>query len=910
MVHQQNRRWFLSLIAVMVAFCVASVSWAQAKSEASGTKMITALKTAETSQSAVVYIKGDQELVYTSVKQPYPSGVILYFPNTALYLEDVQLDSVQNSQVIEAVLTSELTEKGTTSRIEILLKQDVPYSVSLEDGTLKVAFPKPETAPAVKTAAPAQPERMADTPPAPITAVTATRLKTITFTELERGVQINLIGDGTIRDFKSFTVGNPARIVFDIDDIKGTSSREEMLAVDTPWVKRVRHYGYPDRLRVVLDTYPQHLDAFSTRSTEDGLMILVGAKVSPAAAEPPSAEAAPAPAAEAAPVPVADAKPAWINRLDFSSGEAGKSTIIIGTTHPVTYDLVKATERQLRLKLFNTRLPSYRQRPLITTRFNSAVDRVTPVQTETMKDRTEVVIELRESVPYRVEQVDNLLLVNFEASTIPPRPFEQAKMPTWQKVLEDPSVPPMEAMEPKPTAPPTAAPQQPAVAPQPPAAVAAAPTPPTAPGQLPTTADGQPLYTGEKIALDFYDTDIKNVFRILREVSGKNFAIDKNVTGKVTLTLENPVPWDQVLALVLKMNQLGMIYEGDIVRIATLQTLAKEEELRRGKLKATLKAKEQQKVLEPLYTEYIPISYANASSEIRPLLSPLLTKGRGKISVDDRTNLIIITDTADVIAQAKELVMQLDAVTPQVIIEARVVEASTAFTRDLGIQWSATVGPQQSGNLGGQIQYDAAVNLLRGSNLGTIGLNFTKIGGFAMTLDAQLTASETQNKTKIISAPKVVTLDNKAATIKQGLQYPYNKLDADGNTTTEFIDIVLQLTVTPHVTPDDRISMNIKVTKSDLAGIVNNQQSFNTIESENELLDDDGETVVIAGILKTTATVDESGVPGLKNIPLLGWLFKNRGVIDNKQELLIFLTPRILRLEQRTITRTGSAVGG
>jgi len=908
MVHQQRRRWHLSIIAVLVTFCVASVSWAQTTSESPGAKMITGLKTEETSDSALVFIQGNQELVYTSVKQPYPAGVILYFPNTSLFLEEVQIDSVQNSEVIEAVLTSELTEKGTTSRIEILLRQDVPYTVSLENGQLKVAFPIPETPSVTVAEKVAQLTAPKEESAKPKYVMAATQLSTITFSELDNGLQVNLIGDGTITDYKSFTVRNPARIVLDINHIQGTSTKEEMIAVDTPWVKRIRHYGYPDRLRVVLDTYPEHLDAFSAAPADDGLKILVGTPpplLAPAAA--PAAAPTEAPAVTAAPkpaAPVIPTEPAWINRIDFTSGDAGKSTVIIGTTHPVAHDLVKTSDRQLRLKLFNTRLPAYRERPLITTRFNSAVDRVTPVRTEDMKDRTEVVIELRESVPYRLEQVDNLLLVNFEASDIPPKPFEQAKLPTWQKVLaetEPPAPAAVETVEAKPVAPPAPGTPQPAVA--------VTPTAPTIPGQLPTATADQPVYTGEKIALDFYDTDIKNVFRILREVSGKNFAIDKNVTGKVTLTLENPVPWDQVLALVLKMNQLGMVYEGDIVRIATLQTLAKEEELRRGKLEAQLKAKEQQKALEPLLTQYIPISYANASSEIRPLLEPLLTKGRGKLSVDDRTNLVIITDTAEVITQARELVLQLDAVTPQVIIETRVVEASTAFTRDLGIQWSTTVGPNQSGNLGGQIAYDAAVNLLRGSNLGTIGLNFTKIGGSSMTLDAQLTASETQNKTKIISAPKVVTLDNKAATIKQGLQYPYNKLDADGNTTTEFIDIVLQLTVTPHVTPDDRISMNIKITKSDLAGIVNNQQSFNTIESENELLVDDGETVVIAGILKNTVTEDQSGVPGLKNIPLLGWLFKNKGVIDNKEELLIFLTPRILRLEQRSVTRTGS-VGG
>jgi type IV pilus assembly protein PilQ len=413
---------------------------------------------------------------------------------------------------------------------------------------------------------------------------------------------------------------------------------------------------------------------------------------------------------------------------------------------------------------------------------------------------------------------------------------------------------------------------------------------------------GEKKYTGEKIALDFYDTDIKNVFRILREISGQNFAIDKDVTGKVTLTLDKPVPWDQVLDLVLRMNQLGSVQEGNITRIATLQTLAREEELRRGQFEARLKAEEQQEALEPLTTVYMPISYANASSDIQPHLEPLLTKGRGSISVDQRTNLIIFTDVPSKVEQAKEIVKRLDTVTPQVLIEARIVEANANFARNFGIDWEATIGPSYSGNLGGDIGYNLATNNLGVANTGVLGITFNKIGGTPLTLNAQLQALESLGEGKIISTPKIITLDNKAATIKQGTQFPYNKLDADGNTTTEFIDIVLQLTVTPHVTPDDRIAINVQITKADQTGLVGNIPVLATKDATTELLVNDGETFVIAGIIKNTVTEGQDGVPGLMHIPLLGWLFKNKVLSDAKEELLIFITPKIIRLEQRNFS--------
>ncbi|MBW1754451.1 MAG: type IV pilus secretin PilQ [Deltaproteobacteria bacterium] len=404
-------------------------------------------------------------------------------------------------------------------------------------------------------------------------------------------------------------------------------------------------------------------------------------------------------------------------------------------------------------------------------------------------------------------------------------------------------------------------------------------------------------FTGEKIALNFYDTDIKNVFRILMNVSGKNFAIDKDVKGKVTLTLDKPVPWDQVLDLVLKMNRLGVAYEGDIVRIATLKTLKAENAYQQAKFASDKKLIEHEKALEPLITEYIPISYADASSDILPHI--VLTEGRGSVTVDVRNNQIIITDVSENVEQAKETIKQIDKVTPQVIIEARIVEATSTFSRQIGSLWGVTGGPKYQPGLDGNLAWDmSAMN--PAPSIGEIGVQFTSLGSSAFELlDLRLQASESEGQIKIVSSPRVLTLDNTAASIKQGLAYPYNKLDADGNTVTEFKDIALQLDVTPHVTPDNRIAMKINVQNNEVGALIAGQISFTTKEAQTELLVDDGDTIIIAGIRKTRKDTGESGVPGLRRIPILGWLFKSKTKSDDLEELLIFITPRIVTLEQR-----------
>ncbi len=583
----------------------------------------------------------------------------------------------------------------------------------------------------------------------------------------------------------------------------------------------------------------------------------------------------------------ADTTPTIIDRIDFSTLENGKSSIIVGVAEGVIdYDIQTLNPRTLRVRVFNARLPEYRRnRPLITTRFESAVDRISPVPAADMNNGTDLVVELRERVPYRPVAENNLLTLHFDASGIGPRPFASAGLAPWQEFMET------------------------ATANAPGAEVSLA----TAGEEENPYADllnENKEYTGQKIALDFYKTDIKNVFKILQQVSGKNYAVDKNVTGEVTISLEKPVPWDQVLDLILDMNQLGKVEQGDIIRIATTATLSAEEAAKQKKIQAIRQRMEEQKTLDPLVTEYIPISYANAGSEILPHLKDILTKDRGTITVDGRNNQLIVTDTRPKIEKAREIINKIDKVTPQVLIEARIVEINNDFNRDVGVAWNASGDDIYKSGLDGQYSYNVAMNTpmltaQSAAGQGTIGLNFTRLDawGTPIVLDAALKAMESENKGKIISTPKILTLDNKKATIKQGQRFPFQTVE-DDEVDIQFEDVDLSLEVTPHVTPDRRVSLLIKTTKNEIIGFIETGDPIiSTNEAETELLVDDGETIVIGGVVKNDTKYTESGFPILKEIPMIGWLFKAKSQSNVKQELLIFMTPRIVQLEQKHLVQ-------
>jgi type IV pilus assembly protein PilQ len=593
---------------------------------------------------------------------------------------------------------------------------------------------------------------------------------------------------------------------------------------------------------------------------------------SESAAQSPTKESKPQSASKA----ISSKGSSVIDRLDFSSETSGKSSIIVGTTVPANYELTKISDRTLKLRIYNSHLPEFRQhRPLITTRFASAIDRITPVQA-TDANATDIMIELRELVPYRPVQEGSVITLSFDASSLAPRKMDTAQLPDWQQALAQSSAPAsQQATTPSGNSKP----------------IIQSVLDPT--DEMPVNVEEQihpelverKVYTGQKIALDFYETDIKNVFRILQQVSGKNYAVDKDVTGEVTISLEKPVPSDQVMDLILQMNDLGKKEQGDIIRIAKTSKLKREEEEMAAKI-AAIRAKEaEKKLLEPVEIEFIPINYASAKSEVKDKVKNMVTKGRGSIDVDERNNQIIIQDTRKVIEKVKGVISEIDKVTPQVLIEARIVEIRESYERELGIAWGVSGEDIYKDNLDGMYSYNAAINVpanLPAQNM--LNFNFTRLDawGTPIVLDAALRAMEQQGEGKIISSPKILTLDNKEAVIKQGQEVPYTEKNEEGTNTTKYAEALLELTVTPHMTPDKRISMKVKTTKDEITGYSPDNQP-------------------ILSIAKTSETETESGFPVLKDIPLLGWMFKSTNNKTEKQELLIFMTPKIVQLEQKNL---------
>jgi type IV pilus assembly protein PilQ len=875
--------WVAVTIAAAVAAC-ASQNTSQIQPAAAG-KQIVDILTSEDAANMVVTVKGSEPLTYTAIKQDFPLGVLFDFPDTALdHLREAYYPP--ENDTVSTIRASELNDNGRASRIFIALKRDAPYELSPDGKDLKIVFAK-SAAPNAAAKPVAIKEGDTDaSAPAPAAAQDfkpATTLKTVSAVPSKQSTVVTIEANGAVQDYNAFTITEtPPRIVFDLKGLKSPFTSEERTSLQNGPVSRIRHFAYPDKVRLVIETQKPYLADYTAEPSESGLVIKIGQASKPAAAPAAAKEMILASGPAPAPAPKNPGAPAWINRVEFTPGDAGKSTVIIGTTRPVEYEISKAGEKMVQLRLSDTQVPEKQKRPLISTRFESAVDRVTPGQD---KKAAVVAIQLRESVPYTAEQDDGVIRINFAASTIPPKPYENASPPAWKSDAGQVSA----QLSPAAAAVSAAAPQ---------AAVKKV-------SSAAAYSSEDKTYRGEKIALDFYDTDIKNVFRILQEISGKNFAIDKGVTGKVTLALQRPVPWDQVLDLVLKMNQLGMSQEGDIIRIASLSTLQQEEKLRQAQLKAEQDSKKQEEEGEPLVTEYFPVNYSNAKTEILPHLTNILTPNRGKVSVDERNNQVIFTDIAEKVKQARMIVAKIDQVTPQVIIEARVIEANSNFTREIGFDWGTiSLGAFK---IGGDIEFGPTT--FQANNIPTtfsannlIGFNFATLTGTPFSIvDAKLTASEIEGKTNIISSPKIVTLDNKKAVIKQGLEVPYLERDSSGNATVRFKDVDLLLEVTPNVSPDKRIVMNIFITKNDVVDPTATEPALSTNEAKTEILVEDGDTIVIGGILKDTKKLSEQGIPGLRKLPVLGWLFSSERKENTKNELLIFITPRIVQLEQRKV---------
>ena len=572
---------------------------------------------------------------------------------------------------------------------------------------------------------------------------------------------------------------------------------------------------------------------------------------------------------------------ASIRNIEYQGEADGKSQVVVTTSRRVQYKIKRISPRWLRLFLLNCDLPVGGLPTQNTGSQNGAVTAIVPVLQTNQPGEAQIDIRLRETVPYLVKQDDGHLYVLFE---IPESGISKKEITSKTPVIVETSG--KESI-------------------------------PKEKAEIERTVKKGPKYTGEKIALDFYNTDIHNVFRILADISGENFAIDKDVEGKVTLSLDNPVPWDQVLDLVLKMNQLDKRWDENIIRIATQETLKAEDDTRVAKIKAKRAEAEQ----ADLVTEYILINYADAEKHVKPIIESILSQN-GKLSVDTRNNLLILTDVPTVIVRAKEIVGEIDKATPQVLIEARIVEADNSFSREIGLSWNAVwgiqaddpragIGPQRGfDRLGGTYGWDSAINFpfVTGNPM-ELGFNIAKVAGTPFGLDARLRLLEINGNGRVVSAPRILTLDGEEAVITQGQEYPYFEESESGGRTVKFKEVNLTLTVTPHITPDGRVSIHLKIEKKDVFAFVENVPILNTKEAETEFLMNDRDTLVIGGIHKTTERLSESGYPWLSKIPFLGWLFKTQNKELDKEELLIFISPKIRQLEQREIKTVTGTVG-
>jgi type IV pilus assembly protein PilQ len=445
-------------------------------------------------------------------------------------------------------------------------------------------------------------------------------------------------------------------------------------------------------------------------------------------------------------------------------------------------------------------------------------------------------------------------------------------------------------------------------------------------------ADEKKEYTGERLTLNFQDIDVRSVLQLLADTSGQNIVVSDSVTGNLTLRLQN-VPWDQALDIVLRTKGLDKRRQDNVIIIGPTAELASRE-------KAELAAHKEVQELAPIRTEFMQVNYAKVSDLaklIRPTTGGASATGgrnsmlspRGSLSVDERTNTLLVQDTNENLADIRRLVQTLDVPVKQVLIEARIVIVSDTFERDLGARFGVTgyttAGPNslisvtgngpgadtmtQSGisNLAGGgratpvttpiLDNRYQVNLPAAHTNGSIGLSV--LGG-SHIIDLELSAAQNEGKSETISSPRVITANQKQATIMQGVEIPYQESASSGATTTQFKNAVLSLKVTPLITPDNRVILDLDVSDDSVGQQVTSATggtvpSIDTRQIITQVLVNDGQTVVLGGILDTTKSNSANKVPFFGDIPILGNLFKTTTKINNKTELLIFITPKILR---------------
>lgn len=663
-------------------------------------------------------------------------------------------------------------------------------------------------------------------------------------------IELRLITSGPAPAPLAFTIDNPARISLDLPatTLALTSRRKDVKVGPLDTVLAAEAQG---RTRVVLNLVS--MVPYETRVDGNAVVVTLGAP------GPSTAVAASFPPAASAAAPASAGR--QISNLDFRRGDNGGGRVIITLSDPGTPVDVRKEGDRILLSFNGTALPDSLLKRLDVTDFGTPVNII-----EASRKPSGAQVSIAATLPYEelAYQSDNVFTVEVG--------------PVVQKAV----------------------------------------------GSKPTLFSKDRDYTGERLTLSFQDIETRAVLQLLADVSGRNIVVSDTVQGNVTLRLQN-VPWDQALDIVLATKGLDMRENGGVIIVAPAEEIVARE-------KADLESRQQILALEPLVSEYIQVNYAKAS-DLAELLTGANTENsllseRGSVGIDDRTNTLLVQDVASGIAEIRRLVSTLDIPIRQVLIEARIVIVRDDFGRDLGIRWGVTQVSEPGDALlavtgsgaGASGMIDSAID-----NINTTGQPFpielpplaerymvnlpvaNPAGKLALALlnddflvDLELSALQAEGRGEVVSSPRVITANQKEASIRQGVEIPYQEAASSGATTTSFKEAVLSLTVTPQITPDDRIILDLVVTKDSVGAQVSNDRggsipSIDTRAIQTQVLVDNGQTVVLGGIYETEESEDVSKVPFLGDIPGLGALFRSTRKVSNKSELLIFVTPKILK---------------
>ncbi|MES2963594.1 MAG: type IV pilus secretin PilQ [Bdellovibrionota bacterium] len=543
----------------------------------------------------------------------------------------------------------------------------------------------------------------------------------------------------------------------------------------------------------------------------------------------------------------------------------GGGTVVIESTSPVTFRTRENRElNQFIVDLANAKLPDRLRRPYNTKDFGQSIASINAYQ-DAGSSTARVVIQFRTPTRATITQAGKRLLVfsGGPASTIQGQ----------DRVLDD--VQEIDSL----------------------AKAASLEGGPADPRILATTSEGSDptKFYGKPISIEVREMNVRDVINLIAEQSGANIVIASGIEGNLTLKLKQ-IPWDQALMIVLKTQNLGYVRQGSVLRIAPNSALQVEAETARRIIDA-------QRAAEPIRVKIIPVGYAKVADLIAQV-KPLLTAGRGTVVADVRTSSLIVTDTPEVLERAGNLIKALDTPPLQVMIEGKVVEAKENFRRDYGIKWGYS-GSQTSlgGNLALQ-QNNLRINPSGGDSVPGVINGAFRLGTFDVfgDLDATLGLAESESVAKVISSPRVVVLNNESANIDQTVAIMVQTTSTTNNTTTTTytpINVSLSLNVTPQITTEGDVLMDVSIQRDFAdAGSVSAVPPINKRSAKTKVMVRNGQTAVIGGIYQADHTTTEQGVPWLRNIPVFGWLFKSRTTRNDKNELMLFLTPRIINVDK------------